>query len=103
MHVSQPTSTHSALCTTKYAVLGADVGWKRCSSGVLNRKRASLAVSAADDGAFSIPPADLGQLSPGLATLTITRERGTRRSFGDGSGEVHITTRVEVWGYLDLQ
>ena len=62
-----------------------------------------LAVSATDDGEFSIPPGDLGQLSPGLATLTITRERGTRRSFGDGAGEVLITTRVEVWGYLDLQ
>lgn len=62
-----------------------------------------LAARATDDGAFTFDAAALSDLSAGPATITVTREIADTRSLSDEVGEILVTTRVEAWGYLDLE
>jgi len=59
-----------------------------------------LVASAADDGSFSIPAANLAAMSGGPGFLTVARERSRTIDFAAGS--VHALTRYETWGYVDL-
>lgn len=56
--------------------------------------------TAADDGSYTIPAADLAELSLGAATLTITREHVTE--VGLEPGRLRVVARHEVWAYPDL-
>lgn len=57
-------------------------------------------VRAVDDGAYTIPKADLAELSLGAATLTVTREH--LEEFGLPAGRLRVVARHEVWAYPDL-
>ncbi len=66
--------------------------WDQYGQGVV--------ASAADDGSFSIPAANLAALSGGPGFLTVARERSRTINFSAGS--VEALTRYETWGYVDL-
>lgn len=66
--------------------------WDQYGQGVV--------ASAADDGSFSIPAANLAALSGGPGFLTVARERSRTINFSAGS--VDAFTRYETWGYVDL-
>ena len=55
---------------------------------------------AADDGAFTIPAANLAAMSAGPGFLSVARERVHEVTFVAGS--VEVITRYEIWGYVDL-
>lgn len=59
-----------------------------------------LTAHAADDGAFTIPAAELGKLAPGPATLTLARER--LFDLGFPVGTLRVALRYEIWADPDL-
>jgi hypothetical protein len=59
-----------------------------------------LTAHAADDGAFTIPAAELGKLAAGPATLTLARER--LFELGLPEGALRVVVRYEVWADPDL-
>jgi hypothetical protein len=59
-----------------------------------------LTVTAADDGEFTIPGAELGALTPGPIDLLVARERTDRVQFTDGG--LTVLSRFERWGFFDL-
>lgn len=60
----------------------------------------TLTAHAKDDGAFTIPAAELGKLTSGPATLTIARER--IHDIGLPAGTLRVAVRYEVWADPDL-
>ncbi|MEZ4450804.1 MAG: hypothetical protein R3B09_15090 [Nannocystaceae bacterium] len=56
--------------------------------------------TATDDGAFTIPAANLAALSGGPGFLTIARERPREIPFEGGT--IRVLPRYELWGYIDL-
>jgi hypothetical protein len=59
-----------------------------------------LVAAAADDGAFSIPAANLAAFSAGPGFITVARERAHTINFS--AGQLRVITRYERWGYVDL-
>ncbi|MDC0717019.1 hypothetical protein [Nannocystis bainbridge] len=59
-----------------------------------------LTAHAVDDGSFTIPSAELLQLAPGPATLTIAREQSFDLGLPDG--DLRVVLRYEVWADPDL-
>lgn len=59
-----------------------------------------LVAHATDDGAFTIPAAEIGKLAAGPATLTIARERVF--DLGLPEGDLRVVVRHEVWADPDL-
>lgn len=59
-----------------------------------------ITVHAADDGAYTIPAAELGALTPGPLDLLVTRERTDRVLLA--SGGLTVLARFERWGFFDL-
>jgi hypothetical protein len=59
-----------------------------------------ITVHAADDGAYTIPAAELGALTPGPLDLLVARERTDRVQFTDGG--LTVLGRFERWGFFDL-
>lgn len=59
-----------------------------------------IAVHAADDGAFTVPAAELGKLAPGPVDLTVARERVV--DLGLAAGTLRVAARYEVALYPDL-
>ncbi|WP_434423773.1 hypothetical protein [Nannocystis pusilla] len=59
-----------------------------------------LTAHAVDDGSFTIPSAELSQLAPGPATLTIAREQSFDLGLPDG--DLRVVLRYEVWADPDL-
>ncbi|HRI07468.1 MAG TPA: hypothetical protein PKW35_06610 [Nannocystaceae bacterium] len=59
-----------------------------------------VSVHAADDGAFTVPAANLAALSAGPGFITVARERPLEIPFEGGT--VRVVTRYQVWGYIDL-
>ncbi|MEZ4381792.1 MAG: hypothetical protein R3A79_10600 [Nannocystaceae bacterium] len=66
--------------------------WDQYGQGVV--------AAAADDGAFSIPAANLAALSAGPGFLTVARERAHTINFS--AGQLRVITRYERWGYVDI-
>ncbi len=60
----------------------------------------TITAHAADDGAFTIPAADLASLSVGPGFVTVARERTARAPLPVGT--LDVVTRTELWGYVDL-
>lgn len=60
----------------------------------------AITVHAADDGAYTIPAAELGALVLGPIDLSIARERTDRIQFSDGG--LTVLSRYERWGFFDL-
>lgn len=59
-----------------------------------------IAVHAADDGAFTVPAAELGKLAPGPVDLTVAREHVV--DLGLPAGTLRVAARYEVALYPDL-
>ncbi len=59
-----------------------------------------ITAHAADDGAFTIPAAELGALLRGPIDVLIARERTDRVQFTDGG--FTVLNRFERWGFFDL-
>lgn len=56
--------------------------------------------TATDDGAFTIPAANMAALSGGPGFLTVARERPRDVPFEGGT--IRVIPRHEIWGYIDL-
>lgn len=59
-----------------------------------------LAVTATDDGSYTLPAAELAKLSVGPATITIAREHINTIDLQAGS--LRVVARHEIWLYPDL-
>jgi len=59
-----------------------------------------ITVHASDDGDYTIPAAELGELVAGPIDLSIARERTDRVQFTDGG--LTVLARTERWGFFDL-
>ena len=61
---------------------------------------ALLTATAADDGSYTLPTAELGTLAPGPAWLTVARENVAEVPLPETT--VHVVVRYEAWAYLEL-
>lgn len=65
-----------------------------------DRDGVMLTAHAADDGAYTIPAAELAALATGAVTLTVARERVA--DLGLLPGRLRVVARHELWAYPDL-
>ena len=92
-----PVDTKAALDLTWEAGDDADA---RIVIRVWDQYGQGLVAAAADDGAFSIPAANLAAFSAGPGFITVARERAHTINFS--AGQLRVLTRYERWGYVDL-
>lgn len=77
-----------------------DADHERVVVRLWDRDGVMLTAHAADDGAYTIPAAELAALATGAVTLTVARERVA--DLGLLPGRLRVVARHELWAYPDL-